>query len=39
VRGRKIRPAFDNRQIVNGILWRIPHWAPWRDLPEMYGSE
>jgi transposase len=22
-RGRKSRPAFDNRQIVNGSLWRI----------------
>jgi hypothetical protein len=33
-RGRKSRPAFDNRQIVNGILWRIRTGAPWRDLPE-----
>jgi transposase len=37
-RGRKSRPAFDNRQIVNGILWRIRTGAPWRDLPEKYGK-
>ena len=37
-RGRKSRPAFDNRQIVDGILWRIRTGAPWRDLPEKYGK-
>ena len=37
-RGRKSRPAFDNRQIVNGILWRIRTGAPWRDLPEKHGQ-
>ncbi len=37
-RGRKSRPAFDNRQLVNGILWRIRTGAPWRDLPEKYGK-
>ena len=37
-RGRKSRPAFDNRHIVNGILWRIRTGAPWRDLPEKYGK-
>ena len=31
-------PAFDNRQIVNGILWRIRTGAPRRDLPEKYGK-
>jgi len=30
-RGRKSRPAFDNRQIVNRILWRIRTGVPWRD--------
>jgi hypothetical protein len=34
----KSRPAFDNRQIVNGILWRIRTGAPWRELPEKYGK-
>lgn len=37
-RGRKNRPAFDNRAIVNGILWRIRTGAPWRDVPEKYGK-
>lgn len=37
-RGRKSRPALDNRMIVNGILWRIRTGAPWRDLPEKYGK-
>jgi transposase len=31
-RGRKSRPAFDNRPIVNRILWCIGTGAPWRDL-------
>ena len=34
----KSRPAFDNRQIVNGILWRIRTGAPWRDLAEKHGK-
>jgi transposase len=37
-RGRKNRPALDNRPIVNGILWRIRTGAPWRDVPEKYGK-
>lgn len=37
-RGRKSRPAQDNRKIVNGILWRIRTGAPWRDVPERYGK-
>jgi len=37
-RGRKSRPAHDNRIIVNGILWRIRTGAPWRDVPEKYGK-
>jgi len=37
-RGRKSRPAGDNRLIVNGILWRIRTGAPWRDVPEKYGK-
>ncbi|HEX5500623.1 MAG TPA: IS5 family transposase [Thermomicrobiales bacterium] len=32
------RPARDHRTIVNGILWRLATGAPWRDLPERYGS-
>jgi transposase len=32
------RPAQDHRRIVNAILWIIRTGAPWRDLPERYGS-
>jgi transposase len=32
------RPAADHRRILNGILWIIRTGAPWRDLPERYGS-
>lgn len=32
------RPAKDHRTIVNGILWVLRTGAPWRDLPERYGS-
>ena len=37
-RGRKNRPSFDNRPIVNGILWRIRTGGPWRDVPDKYGN-
>jgi len=32
------RPANDHRTILNGILWVLKTGAPWRDLPERYGS-
>ena len=32
------RPRSDDRQIVEGILWRLATGAPWRDLPERFGS-
>ncbi len=32
------RPNQDHRRIINGILWRLRTGAPWRDLPERYGS-
>jgi transposase len=28
----------DHRQVINGILWKLRTGAPWRDLPERYGS-
>ena len=37
-RAQETGSAFDNRQIVNGILCRIGTGAPWRDLPEKYGK-
>lgn len=33
----KGRPRKDDRQIINGILWRLRTGTPWRDLPERYG--
>ncbi|BFH17754.1 hypothetical protein PMJ10TS2_73820 [Paenibacillus melissococcoides] len=32
------RPAIDNRKMFNAMLWVIRSSAPWRDLPEHYGS-
>lgn len=32
------RPSKDHRTMVNGILWILRTGAPWRDLPERYGS-
>ena len=32
------RPNLDHRRVVNGIVWRLRTGAPWRDLPERYGS-
>jgi transposase len=32
------RPSGDHRKIINGILWILRTGAPWRDLPEEYGS-
>ena len=28
----------DNRNVINGILWRLRTGAPWRDIPEKYGN-
>jgi transposase len=32
------RPGRDLRTILNGICWILRTGAPWRDLPERYGS-
>ena len=32
------RPSNDHRTILNGILWILRTGAPWRDLPERYGT-
>jgi transposase len=32
------RPPVDRRTVVNGILWILRAGAPWRDLPEEFGS-
>jgi transposase len=36
-RGRG-RPPQDNRNVINGILWRLRTGTPWRDVPEKYGD-
>ena len=30
-------PRTNDRQIINGIVWKLATGAPWRDLPERYG--
>jgi transposase len=32
------RRAKDNRKMFNAMLWVARSGAPWRDLPEYYGS-
>lgn len=32
------RPRKDNRILLNGMVWLARSGAPWRDLPERYGS-
>ena len=34
----KGRPSRPNREILNAILWIAKTGAPWRDLPDRYGS-
>ena len=36
--GRRGKQWKDHRTIINGILWKLRTGAPWRDLPERYGS-
>ena len=31
-------PTWTKRQLIDGIRWRIRVGAPWRDIPEGYGS-
>jgi transposase len=37
-RGRNCRPAHDNRQFLNGMLWVACTGASWRDMPSEYGK-
>jgi transposase len=32
------RPAKEPRLMLNGIFWILGTGAPWRDLPERFGS-
>lgn len=31
-------PRWTKRQLIDGIRWRTRVGAPWRDIPECYGS-
>ena len=31
------RPAKDNREMLNGIIYWLNTGVPWRDLPERFG--
>ena len=37
-RGRKARPAHDNRLFLNGRLYVLRVGCPWRDMHERYGK-
>ena len=37
-RAKTRRPGKDSRLIFNAILWIVSSGAPWRDLPERFGS-
>jgi transposase len=37
-KARTGRPRCDARVMLNGILWILATGAPWRDLPERFGS-
>jgi transposase len=39
VPARPGRPSkWTKRQLIDGIRWRVRTGAPWRDVPECYGS-
>ncbi|MGR5154200.1 IS5 family transposase [Photobacterium swingsii] len=35
---QKGHPYKDHRLVLNGIFWVLCSGAPWRDVPERYGS-
>jgi transposase len=37
-RGRKSRPAHDNRRFLNGMLYVLRVGCAWRDMHERYGK-
>ena len=36
--GSRGRPAADNREFVEAVLWVARTGSPWRDLPEEFGG-
>ncbi|MEN3791707.1 transposase [Fulvimarina sp. MAC3] len=37
-RGRKARPAHDNRCFLDGMVFVLRAGCPWRDMHERYGK-
>lgn len=37
-KGKRGRPPKDDRLMLNAMVWLARSGAPWRDLPERYGS-
>lgn len=35
---KKGRPRYENREVLEGILWVLKTGARWRDLPKEYPS-
>ena len=35
--GKRGRPAKNNRDMFNGMLWIVRSGAQWRELPSCYG--
>jgi transposase len=31
-------PRANDRRVLNGIFWVLRSGAPWRDLPDSFGS-
>lgn len=36
--GSRSRPAFDNQQFLNAVVWIARSGSAWRDLPERFGK-
>ena len=36
--GKVGRPATNNRNFINAVLWILRTGSPWRDLPPDYGN-
>ncbi len=37
-KGKQGRPREDDHRVIEGILWVMRTGAPWRDMPEEFGS-